>query len=118
MKVGKMFDENIDVNEVDQPLLLESVNHVDKKDKERLLNIIQRPSMNGKYVLKTYHDYPDDEKTIEWISSSKKLLLMQLNLDLTETANFICDVCDEYGYKFKIDIDRKINTISFTIYKK
>jgi len=107
------IDENID----DRLLIIES-NKIQRSDMDHLEVSLKNPR-HEKYILKSYMDhYSDDEREVEiTVLDGRKRILFSFNMDFTELAQEIIDLCDDLGYKAELSTERRINTQTIQVYK-
>ena len=88
-------------------------------DKRLILKLIDS-KLGGKttravWVLKSFKSgYTDEEREIE-VKNLNNGLQLTYNADHFELTNTLVDICDQSGYEFKTNIERNINTTTFTI---
>lgn len=92
------------------PLLIGNKSEpVDEVTKKRLLTAIKK----GTNVIL---DYKGKKISVQ-AKGGRKLMIVFFDSSFDEISVYICDICDEFGYKFRSDTLRSTGTIVFEIYK-
>jgi len=92
------------------PLLIESKSEVvDDVTKKRILSAIKRG-------INAIIDYKGRKISVQ-AKGGRKLMMVFFDIDFDDVAVYVCEICDEFSYKFRSDVIRSTNTIVFEIYK-
>jgi hypothetical protein len=93
------------------PLLIESKTIIiDDLIKKRVLTAIKKG-------VNAIIDYDGNRKINVQAKGGRKNILVYFDNDLTELAMYICELCDEFNYKFRSEVIRSTWTRVFDIYK-